>query len=346
MTLRRVLMVSLGGTITMTPGTAAGLVSTLNAADLVRSVPGIERVAELETLSPMGVASASLAVDDLIGVARLLDERLAGDIDGVVVIQGTDSIEETAFLFDLLVRSDKPVVVTGAMRGPTSPGADGPANLMASTIVAASPDAAGLGTLVVLNDQVHAARFVHKMHTALPSAFASPLAGPIGLVAEGRATFHLRLSRTEQIVLPSAAAGPGRTAGPGRLAEPRQADDVPVALLRIALGDDGRLLKALPGLAYRGLVIEGMGAGHVPAALAPIVGELVPAMPVLLSSRVAAGPSFTRTYGYPGSEIDLLGRGALSAGALGGLKARILLMLLLRTGLDRPALDSAIRARS
>lgn len=340
MTLRRVLMVSLGGTITMTPGVGAGLVSTLNAADLVRSVPGIERVAELETLSPMGVASASLAVDDLIGVARLLDERLAGDIDGVVVIQGTDSIEETAFLFDLLVRSDKPVVVTGAMRGPTSPGADGPANLMASTIVAASPEAAGLGTLVVLNDQVHAARFVHKMHTALPSAFASPLAGPVGLVAEGRATFHLRVSRTAQIVLPNESAGPGKAA------RPKQAADAPVALLRIALGDDGRLLKALPGLGYRGLVIEGMGAGHVPAALAPIVGDLVPAMPVLLSSRVAAGPSFTRTYGYPGSEIDLLGRGALSAGALGGLKARMLLMLLLRSGLDRPALDAAIRARS
>jgi len=315
-------------------------VSTLNAADLVRSVPGIERVAELETLSPMGVASASLAVDDLIGVARLLDARLAADIDGVVVIQGTDSIEETAFLFDLLVRSDKPVVVTGAMRGPTSPGADGPANLMASTIVAASPEAAGLGTLVVLNDQVHAARFVHKMHTALPSAFASPLAGPIGLLAEGRATFHLRVARTAQIVLPKEAAGPGQAAGPKRAA------DAPVALLRIALGDDGRLLQALPGLGFRGLVIEGMGAGHVPAALAPMVGELVPAMPVLLSSRVAAGPSFTRTYGYPGSEIDLLGRGALSAGALGGLKARILLMLLLRSGLDRPALAAAIRARS
>jgi len=340
MTLRRVLMVSLGGTITMTPGAGAGLVSTLNAADLVRSAPGIERVAELETLSPMGVASASLAVDDLIGVAGLLDERLAGDIDGVVVIQGTDSIEETAFLFDLLVRSDKPVIVTGAMRGPTSPGADGPANLMAATIVAASPEAAGLGTLVVLNDQVHAARFAHKMHTALPSAFASPLAGPIGLVAEGRAAFHLRLSRTAQIVLQKDAAGPGQAAGPKRAA------DAPVALLRITLGDDGRLLKALPGLGFRGLVIEGMGAGHVPAALAPMVGDLVPEMPVLLSSRVAAGPSFTRTYGYPGSEIDLLGRGALSAGALGGLKARILLMLLLRSGLDRPALDAAIRARS
>jgi len=340
MTLRRVLMVSLGGTITMTPGAGAGLVSTLNAADLVRSVPGIERVAELETLSPMGVASASLAVDDLIGVAHLLDERLAADIDGAVVIQGTDSIEETAFLFDLLVRSDKPVVVTGAMRGATSPGADGPANLLSATIVAASPEAAGLGTLVVLNDQVHAARFVHKMHTALPSAFASPLAGPIGLVAEGRAAFHLRLSKTAQIVLQKDAAGPGQAA------EPRRAADAPVALLRIALGDDGRLLKALPGLGFRGLVIEGMGAGHVPAALAPMVGELVPAMPVLLSSRVAAGPSFTRTYGYPGSEIDLLGRGALSAGALGGLKARILLMLLLRSGLDRPALAAAIRARS
>ena len=96
------------------------------------------------------------------------------------MIQGTDTIEESAFLLDLLVDSDKPVVITGAMRGADAPGADGPANLLSAAIVAAAPESRGLGTLAVLNYDIHAARFVQKSHTALPSAFLSPLVGPIG----------------------------------------------------------------------------------------------------------------------------------------------------------------------
>ena len=83
----------------------------------------------------------------------------------------------------------------------------------------------------------------------------------------------------------------------------------PVALLGWGMGEDGRLLAGLPGLGYRGAVIEGMGAGHVPADAVPAVAALAQAMPVVLASRCWAGPAFTRTYGYPGSEIDLLARG-------------------------------------
>jgi L-asparaginase len=337
MRLAKVLMVSLGGTITMTQGGAAGIVPTLTAADLIRSVPGIEKVAEFEAISPMRLASASLPVDELIALAAMLRERLAGGageadvVDGAVVIQGTDTIEETAWLLDLLVGGDKPVVVTGAMRGPQAPGADGPANLLAAAIVAASPAAAGLGVTVVLNDQVHAARYVRKAHTALPSAFVSPLAGPVGLVAEGRLSVFLRPPRTEAVALP---------------ADWRERPGAPVALVRMALGDDGRLLKALPALGYRGVVVEGMGAGHVPQDVAPLFDALAAAMPVVLATRAHAGPAFTRTYGYPGSEIDLLGRGLIPGRSIGGLKARILLSLLLRAGLSGAALSEGFVARA
>ena len=327
MSLPRILIVSLGGTITMTPSESGGITPTLTASDLVRSVPGIEKLAEIESISPMRLPGPSLPFDGLIDLACMLDQRLGVDIDGAVVIQGTDTIEETAYLLDLLVRSDRPVVVTGAMRGPGSPGADGPANLLAATIVAASRAAHGLGTLVVLNDQIHAARFVQKSHTALPSAFTSPLAGPLGFVAEGRAQIVARVSRPVPI-------------------EPRTgAPDAPVALVRMALGDDGRLLPALPALGYKGVVVEGMGAGHVPAAVAPLIGDLALHMPVLLSSRVPSGPTFSCTYGYAGSEIDLLQRGAIPAGTLGGLKARILLSLLLRCGTDRAVVERSVLIR-
>jgi L-asparaginase len=104
-----------------------------------------------------------------------------------------------------------------------------------------------------------------------------------------------------------------------------------VALVKAAMGDDGRLLAALPGLGYAGVVIEGMGAGHVPADVAPLVGDLAAKIPVVLASRAMTGPVFTKTYGYPGAEIDLIKRGVQPAGYLSGLKARLLLGLVLRS---------------
>jgi L-asparaginase len=119
---------------------------------------------------------------------------------------------------------------------------------------------------------------------------------------------------------------------------------VPVALVKIGLGDDGRLLRVLPQLGYRGAVIEGMGVGHVPASLAPLLSELAAAMPVVLASRVETGPILRRTYGFPGSETDLLARGLVSAGSLSGLKARLLLQLLIRSGRQLQSIAEAFRA--
>ncbi len=321
----RILVVSLGGTITMTASAGGGIAPTLTADDLVRSVPGIDAVAALEAVSPMRLPGPSLPLAGLVALAAQLDARLAHDVDGAVVIQGTDTIEESAYLLDVLVHADKPVVVTGAMRGPQAPGADGPANLLAAVRVAASREAHGLGTLVVLNDQVHAARFVQKTHTSLPSAFASPLAGPIGLVVEEQVHVHLRPARRPSLQLPATL------------------ELAPVALVRIALGDDGRLLRALPGLGYRGAVIEGTGGGHVPASVAPLLGDLAATMPVLLGTRVASGAVFTRTYGYDGSEIDLLRRGLLPTGTLSSLKARLLLAALVGGGLAGTPLRDALQ---
>lgn len=321
----RLLVLSLGGTITMLPDDGGGIAPRLGAAELIASVPALAGLGEIEAESPMRLASPSLALADILAVARRIEAGFAKGFDGVVVIQGTDTIEESAFLLDLLVAGEKPVVVTGAMRGAGAMGADGPANLLAAARVAASPAAHGLGTLVVLNDEIHAARFVQKGHTALPSAFVSPLAGPLGLVAEGRPRFHTRVERLP--VLPAADGPPA-----------------PVALIKTTMGDDMRLLKALAGLGYAGLVIEAMGAGHVHADAAPILGGLAAEIPVVLASRVAAGPVLSATYGYPGGEIDLTRRGLIPAGFLSGLKARLLLGLVLRGGAAPEAVRAAFAA--
>lgn len=225
-------------------------------------------------------------------------------------------------LLDVPVGGEKPVVMTGAMRGADAPGADGQANLLAAARVAASPAARGLGTLAVLNYDIHAARFVQKSHTALPSAFESPLAGPLGTVIEGEPRFYVSVARNPH--LPTAPGAPA-----------------PVALLKAPMGDDGRIFGCLPGLGYAGVVVEGMGAGHVPAEVAPVLGDLAAKMPVVLASRVMTGHVFTRTYGYPGAEIDLIGRKLIPSGYLSGLKARLLLGLALREGQGADAARAA-----
>jgi L-asparaginase len=327
MALPRILVLSLGGTITMVQDASGGITPKLGAAELVASVPALAEVARIEARSPFRLPSPSITLANLLEVAGILNEAFntadpTHSFDGAVVIQGTDTIEESAFFLDLLVAADKPVVVTGAMRGAEAPGADGPANLLSAVRLATSRQARGLGVLVVLNYDIHAARFVQKSHTALPSAFESPMIGPIGLVAEGRPRFFARVERRPCIPVP-------------------QAPPPPVALLKMAMGFDGRLLSALPGLGYAGLVIESMGAGHVPAEVAPMLGEVAARMPVVLASRAMTGPVFTNTYGYPGGEIDLIARGLIPSGELSGLKSRLLLGLCLASEGDASAVRRA-----
>jgi L-asparaginase len=317
----RVTVFSLGGTIASTADAGAssgGVVPRLGASELVRAVPELAEVAELETVAFRQVPSGDLTLRDLGALAEEIGRRFADGVQGVVVTQGTDTIEETSFALDLLVRGSRPVVVTGAMRNPTLAGPDGPANLLAAVQVAAAPEAAGLGALVVLNDEVHAARFVRKTHTSNPATFASPTAGALGWVVEGRPRIALRPPTVDTRALQGAGDG----------------DDRPVALLPCALGDDLRVLPELPGLGYAGLVLEAFGGGHVPAPVVPALADLAARIPVVLASRTRGGEVLRETYGFPGSERDLIARGLVPAGFLDGPKARILLSLTLAGGAD------------
>jgi L-asparaginase len=183
--LPEVAVLSLGGTIssTQTEG-GLGVAPSLTGEALVEDVPEISEVAEVSADSFRQVPGSELVLEDLVELAAEIEDRIDAGAAGVVVTQGTDTIEETSFVLDLLVNRDAPVVVTGAMRNPTLPGAEGPANLLASVRVATDETARGLGAVVVLNDEIHAARFVQKSHTSNLATFRSPLAGPIGYVFE------------------------------------------------------------------------------------------------------------------------------------------------------------------
>jgi L-asparaginase len=306
----------LGGTIAMTHAPDGGVSPALSAADLLAAVPGLNGIeAELRTVDFRRKPGASVSFTDLFELAGAINDALRGGCTGVVITQGTDTIEEVAYALDLMLSGDAPVVVTGAMRNPTMAGADGPANILAAARVAASRHARRLGCLVVFNDQIHAARWVQKTHTASTAAFASPGHGPLGEVFEGRVRIPVSIRHRSPVIRPDSAR------------------DVRTGVAAVVLGDDGRLIDAMAGH-VDGLVIAAMGVGHVPAGAVPVVDRLAQRIPVVLASRTGAGPVHDRTYSFPGSERDLLARGLISAGYLDPLKSRILLHLLIASGAD------------
>lgn len=322
MALPKVSVLSLGGTISSVNTGGPGVRPSLTGEALVEAVPGLSEVAEVSAASVRQVPGWQLTVEDLIEVSEEATRAIDEGATGVVVTQGTDSIEETAFALDLLIDRDAPVVVTGAMRNPTLPGADGPANLLAAVTVAADGAACGLGALVVMNDEVHAARFVRKTHTQGPAAFRSPLAGPLGWISEGRASIAARPMGRRRV----------RLRGGG-------AEDV--ALLATFPGDDGRLVGAVGERGYSGLVVEALGGGHVPPPMVEPLAALAERMPVVLASRTGSGEVLRGTYDPPGSEMDLARRGLIPAGMLDGPKARLFLALLLRSGASRAEIVEA-----
>jgi L-asparaginase len=327
--LPRILLITTGGTIAMTPDATGGVTPTLTGEDLVRSVPPIADHCRLEVLSFISKPGASLNWNDLLGLAKVINDKLDnGDFDGVVVVQGTDTIEETSYLFDLLIYSDKPVIITGAMRSAMMISADGPANLLGAVIAAGSEKMRGMGTLVVLNNEIHAARYVQKSHTGHVHTFVSPGFGPLACIMEDRIYQYASISRTPSLPLP-------------------ELDDMAgVALIKASLADDERILKKILRLGYQGIVIEAMGAGHLPSHYAEHISELSKRVPVILSTRVPSGPIFSHSYSFVGSEMDSLQRGAISAGVLGSLRARILLSLLLSLDYSQEQIKEAFKNRA
>jgi L-asparaginase len=318
--LPKIAVIPYGGTIASAVQPGVGATPSLDIGELARRLPGVHEVAEIVARPSRHLASSLMTVRDLIDIAAVARESIAQGCRGVVVTQGTDTIEEIAFGLDLLCTGDDPVVVTGALRNASLPSADGPANVIAAIRVAASEVARGLGALVVLNDEIHAARFVRKSHTANPGTFRSMATGPLGWLAEQDVRIAVRPSHRFHVAISDAAVPP------------------PVCLMKMSLGDDGRLLPYVAAAGFEGLVLEGFGGGHVSGDVAApdILESLIERMPVILASRTGSGEVLRSTYGgFPGSETDLIRRGVVYAGSLDGPKARILLTLLLMRGADR-----------
>jgi L-asparaginase len=308
-----VVVVSTGGTIAMRPDPETGkLVPAVSGEELVElldwpAAPPLELddFAQVPSFDVHGALALALA-------RRILDHAERGR--PVVVTHGTDTMEESAYLTDLLLSSEAaPVVFTGAQRGAEQRDADGPRNLRDAITVAGSNDASGRGALIVFAGEVHAAREARKVHTSALRAFGSPGYGPVGHVDAGSS----RLGRSPDRASPLPP--------PDELA--------PVDLIRLYAGSDGRFLRAAAAAGARGIVLEGTGRGNANDQVVAAVREAVDAgITVVVCSRCSAG-RVEPVYGRGGGR-DLAEAGALFAGDLDGPKARVLLQVVLGAGVD------------
>ncbi len=313
-----VILITTGGTIS-TADAGAGAVPRLGAADLLQSLGGRSNLPDVDVIEFSRIPGCEMTPSKMVELATVVISELARpDRVGAVVTHGTDTIEESAFVCHLTVPGDKPAVFTGSMRTSSDLSWDGPRNLLDAIRVASAPAARGLGAVLVMNEEIHSARFVTKMNGLLLGAFRSPASGALGRIYTGEPMLS-----TKPVM-------------PRRLLAPRLEEAV--ATVRALSGDQLSLEEALVRPDLRGLVVEGFGSGRVPSSWCePLDAAIRRGVPVVLTSRTGAG-AVGDAYGYAGSATSLRRLGAVAAHELPSHKARLKLMLALGNGLQGEAL--------
>ncbi len=307
---RRVRILGAGGTIAMAGDSAR---PALDAEALVAAIPGLGARDGLEARQIVNLPSAHLTLADQLLICREARDAARRGI-GVVVTHGTDTLEDTAMLCDVLHDAEAPIVFTGAIRPATAAGADGPANLMDAVSVAASHEAAGMGVLVVFGGEIHHARCARKTDTTSLTAFSSPQTGPLGRVTEGHPTIWSRMPRNPPLDPPDL--------------ERR------VLVVGSGAGDDGTLARAALGCEPDGMVIGTLGAGHLAPAVLELWADAAERIPVVAYCRPERGVVLAGTYGYAGSERDLRKTGIIPAGFLSPQAIRMKLLACVASGLS------------
>jgi L-asparaginase len=310
------LVLSTGGTIASRAQADGGARAVDTGQQLIARA---EVGADVEVLTRDIFLANSFTVGpaQMLGLATEVRDLLRGpELDGVVITHGTDTLEESAFLLDLVHTDDRPVVFTGAQRPADASDSDGPRNLADAITVATDPAARGLGVLIVIDGAVYPAFGTRKVNTLKPAAFASPDNGPLGGVVAGAVSLRRRPIRSKPLSL-----------------EAMDIEGVRVDIAPYYPGSDTVVLDALRAAGARGIVLQGTGAGNANSSVAEKVGEFTAAGIVVgLTTRVDAGP-VAALYGNGGG-VDLVRAGAIPMGILRAPQGRILLMAALATESD------------
>lgn len=316
----KVIVITTGGTIAMSESMESQGVKPQDPQALQSALPLLNQYAKVEMDHLFNKPSPHITPSDMFLIAERVKEHLNRGAKGIVITHGTDTLEETAYFLDLVLDTDIPVIVTGAMRSSNELGADGPVNMVNSVRVAAHEQSLGRGVMVVFNDEIHTARDVTKTHTSNVATFQSPGLGPVGLVTKK----DIRFFRDS-------------------VKEPRFPLAMPshqVALIKVAAGMDDSLIAWAVEHGFDGIVLEALGQGNLPPAMLPgLKRALASEIPVVLVSRCFNG-SVQDTYEYEGGGKQLKELGLIFSNGINGQKARIKLMLALSKTKDATELQS------
>lgn len=308
---KKVAAIFTGGTISMkVDKRLSAAIPAMSSEEIMGMVTNIDRLAEIETVPFARIPGPHMSPELMLDLAKVVKETIArDDIEGVIITHGTDSLEETAYFLDLNIQSEKPVVVVGSMRNASELGYDGPSNLSAAICTAISPEARNRGVLVVMNNEVNAAREVTKTHTMSLDTFKSFSFGPLGIVDNDEVIFYRDMKRHGFILTDTI--------------EPA------VDLIKSVAGMDDKYINFCIENGTKGIVIEAMGRGNVPPLMLPgILKAIEMQIPVIIVSRCPMGRVLD-SYGYEGGGKMLRNAGAIFGGDLNGQKARIKLILAL-----------------
>ncbi|HDF1680133.1 TPA: asparaginase [Staphylococcus aureus] len=318
--MKHLLVIHTGGTISMSQDQSNKVVTNdINPISMHQDV--INQYAQIDELNPFNVPSPHMTIQHVKQLKDIILEAVTNKYyDGFVITHGTDSLEETAFLLDLILGIEQPVVITGAMRSSNEIGSDGLYNYISAIRVASDEKARHKGVMVVFNDEIHTARNVTKTHTSNTNTFQSPNHGPLGVLTKDRVQFHHMPYRQQALENVN--------------------DKLNVPLVKAYMGMPGDIFSFYSREGIDGMVIEALGQGNIPPSALEGIQQLVSLnIPIVLVSRSFNG-IVSPTYAYDGGGYQLAQQGFIFSNGLNGPKARLKLLVALSNNLDKAEIKS------
>ncbi|HEH1006787.1 asparaginase [Staphylococcus aureus] len=318
--MKHLLVIHTGGTISMSQDQSNKVVTNdINPISLHQDV--INQYAQIDKLNPFNVPSPHMTIQHVKQLKDIILEAVTNKYyDGFVITHGTDTLEETAFLLDLILGIEQPVVITGAMRSSNEIGSDGLYNYISAIRVASDEKARHKGVMVVFNDEIHTARNVTKTHTSNTNTFQSPNHGPLGVLTKDRVQFHHMPYRQQALENVN--------------------EKLNVPLVKAYMGMPGDIFSFYSREGIDGMVIEALGQGNMPPSALEGIQQLVSLnIPIVLVSRSFNG-IVSPTYAYDGGGYQLAQQGFIFSNGLNGPKARLKLLVALSNNLDKAEIKS------
>lgn len=315
MKLEKVLLIATGGTIAMRKDQNGKAVPAVSGFDLLESLPSLRNQTQWEIVDFSNIASCNMSPERMLDLARIIETNMEdSSIKGVIVTHGTDTLEETAYFLDLTIRDTRPIILTASQRDASEWDSDGPRNLRNAMLIAKDEQAVGRGVIIALNEEIHAARDVRKLHTSHVEAFNSGESGALGGIDNEEVIWYRKPEPSVKFEIPK------------RLAN--------VAICKVFTGMSPYILECLLNTNIEGLVIEAFGRGNLPPELMDTIHKFIARkIPVVITSRCLFGRT-APTYGYPGGGADLERTGAWFASDLSTEKVRLLMNIALGIGIE------------